>query len=533
MARLARASALSSGGSGLVLLVLVGLPLFGLLGALLDPPADPFTGPRPLGEVFSQAGVWTLLARSLALSALVALGAATLGTTIAWAEARWDFPGRRVLGVAALLPLAVPSYVLAATVAQGLGPAGWLGGPLGLSRPSGFWAAVLVLTVVTTPLVQLVVGAALARQSAAEEEAARSLGASPARVFRVVVLPRLRPALGLSGLLALLYAISDFGAVAVLDTPVLTWRLYQAVQAQSLAKAAVLGFATLGATLPLFVLARIVRGAAREAGVANPRPPARRRPSPLAHLGIYGVFALVLGLGLALPVLTMGAWVAQGLARDLPFASPWLALGQTLGVALVSGAVLVLLAALPARTVARRGPGAGPIEEAVFFTSALPGVLLAFGLMLGALGLARATGSGREVYAALLGSGLLLLLGYAGRYLAETYAPLRTAFGRVDPRLRESARVLGATPGRWWRQVEGPLVAPGAAAALVLAVLAVLKELPVTLLLGGAMGLQTLAFRVWDRYREALWHDAGLAGLLLLALALGAVLSTLRWRRHA
>jgi ABC-type Fe3+ transport system permease subunit len=77
------------------------------------------------------------------------------------------------------------------------------------------------------------------------------------------------------------------------------------------------------------------------------------------------------------------------------------------------------------------------------------------------------------------------------------------------------------------------MVAPGLAAGALLATLAILKELPVTLLLGGAMGVQTLAFRVWDRYREALWHDAGLSGLLLLGLALTLVALTLRWRRNA
>ena len=50
--------------------------------------------------------------------------------------------------------------------------------------------------------------------------------------------------------------------------------------------------------------------------------------------------------------------------------------------------------------------------------------------------------------------------------------------------------------------------------------LAILKELPITLLLGGATGAKPLAFRIWDRYSEALWHDAGLSGLILLMLAL-------------
>jgi len=512
-----------------VLVVLIGVPLGGLLGALLDPPVHPLGTPQPLSAVLQQAGLGSLLLTSLALSLVAAVGSVGLGTAMAWAEARWTFPGRRALSLLALLPLAMPSYVLAATVAQALGPGGWVGAPLGLSRPSGFWSAALVLTVVSAPLVQLVVGAALARQSAAEEEAARSLGASPARVFRVVVFPRLRPAVGLSGLLALLYAISDFGAVAVLDTPVLTWRLYQAVQAQSLARAAILGFALLGATLPLFVLARMVRGRGETGSSANPRPPARRRPTTPALLGVYGVFGLVLGVGLALPVITMGAWVWGGVDRGLEFAAPWSSLGQTVVLGLGAAVVLVGLAALPARAAQR---GGGRVADAVFLTSALPGVLVAFGLMLGALQIARLTGAGRALYGWLLASGLLLMAGYAARFLAETFAPLRTAFDRVDPRLGESARVLGASRWRWWRRVEGPLVAPGVAAAFVLALLAVLKELPVTLLLGGAMGVQTLAFRVWDRYREALFHDAGLAGLLLVGLALVALFGTLRWRRH-
>ncbi len=505
--------------SALVLAVLVGLPLLGLGSALVKPPEDPLGGQVALSSVLASSGVGELLLRSLALSAVVAVVATAWGAGLAWGSARLEFPGRRVLDVLALLPLAMPSYLLAATLAQGP-----------LPRVRGLPAAALVLVLVTVPYVQLIVGAALARGSAAEEEAARSLGAGPWRVFRVVVLPRLRPALGLSALICALYAISDFGAVAVLDAPVLTWRLFQAVQGQALAKAAILGGATLAATLPLFVLARLLRGSDTLREAANPRPPARTpaRGGVLA-LTWLGFGAIVL-LGLALPVWTLVSWVVEGLQRGAEFAAPWSALGQTAAVSLVAAAVLVLLAGLPARTV---GMGrARGLDEAVFVSSALPGVLLAFGLMLAALALARLAG-GRTLYAWMLGSGVLLMLGYGARYLAETYAPMRAAWARVDPRLGESARVLGVGRARWLARVELPMVAPGVAAAAVLAFLAVLKELPVTLLLGGAMGLHTLAFRVWDRYREALWQDAGVSGLLLVGLALVLVVATLRWRRHA
>lgn len=516
--------------SACILLVLVGLPLAGLLGAIVDPPPDPLGGNPSLSSVLSGSRVGELLVSSLGLSVVVAVLATGLGAALAWAEARLEFPGRSVLGVMALLPLASPSYLLAATFAHAFAPGG-AAGFLGLARPTGLWAAALVLVVVTTPYVQLVVGAALARGSAAEEEAARSLGASGFRVFQVAVLPGLRPALGLSALIAALYAISDFGAVAVLDAPVLTWRLFQAVKAASLAKAAILGLATLGATVPLFILARLLRGRHEARTVANPRSPQRRPVGPAGTALAWLGFGTVILLGVVLPALTLAGWVADGIARDLPFAAPWSPLLQTAGLSIAGAIGLLLLVIVPARAVARSAPGASWVDEGVFVTSALPGVLLAFGLMLAALGASRLAGGG-AVYAALLASGVLLFLGYAARFAAETYSPVRAAFAGVDARLYESARVLG-NPMRWVTRVEGPMVAPGLAAGALLATLAILKELPVTLLLGGAMGVQTLAFRVWDRYREALWHDAGLSGLLLMGLALGLVALTLRWRRNA
>ena len=514
-----------------VLVVLVGLPLAGLVGAIVEPPPDPLGGQPTIASVLASSGVGELLLSSLGLSVVVAVLATGLGASLAWAEARLEFPGRRVLGVLALLPLAAPSYLLAAAVAHAFGPGGLFGG-LGLPRPTGLPAAALVLVVVTAPYVHLVVGAALARGSAAEEEAARSLGAGPWRTFQVAVLPRLRPALGLSALVAALYAISDFGAVAVLDAPVLTWRLFQAVKAASLAKAAILGLATLGATVPLFIAARALRGGG-VTGVANPRPVARRPAGPLgtglAWLGFGGVVLF----GVGLPLVTLGGWVLSGVQRDLAFASPWSPLVQTAGLSLLGAAVLVALVVVPARAVARGAPRSALVDEGVFVTSALPGVLLAFGLMLAALMVARLSASSGAVYGALLSSGVLLLLGYSARFAAESYAPVRAAFAGVDRRLYESARVLGVGSGRWLGRVELPLVAPGLAASLLLGTLAIVKELPVTLLLGGAMGVQTLAFRVWDRYREALWHDAGLSGLLLFGLALGLVAVTLKWRRSA
>ena len=132
-----------------------------------------------------------------------------------------------------------------------------------------------------------------------------------------------------------------------------------------------------------------------------------------------------------------------------------------------------------------------------------------------------------------LASGALLMVGYATRFVAEVFAPLRVAFGALDPRQVESARVLGAGPWKRFRTVLLPGVASGIVVAGLIGFNAIVKELPITLLLGGATGLRTLSFRVWDRYNEALWHDAGLAGLWLVAFALTSAVLTIRWRKNA
>jgi iron(III) transport system permease protein len=157
-------------------------------------------------------------------------------------------------------------------------------------------------------------------------------------------------------------------------------------------------------------------------------------------------------------------------------------------------------------------------------------VLLALGLMLTTLWLTGWLGPG--TYAGVLGSGALLMLGYATRFIAEVFAPLRDAFSAIDERQIDSARALGARPLKRLRTVVLPAVSPGLAVAAMIGFNAIVKELPVTLLLGGATGLKTLSFRVWDRYNESLWHDAGVAGLLLVALALTSAVFTHQWRRN-
>ena len=206
---------------------------------------------------------------------------------------------------------------------------------------------------------------------------------------------------------------------------------------------------------------------------------------------------------------------------------------DTIKVAVVGAAVTITAAWCPAWLAAWSSPRrARLIEAATYASSALPGVLLAFGLLLVALAASRKTSGGAPMYYALTASGALLVIGYAVRFLAEAFAALKTGILDLDPRQLDSARVLGAGVVKTSLRVVLPAVWPATGAAFVLVTLAIMKELPVTLLLGGAMGLRTLSFRMYDRYQDAFLADAGTAGLLLVVLAL-ATLVLNQWSRRA
>ncbi len=467
-----------------------------------------------------------LVGRTAALALVVSAIAVPLGAALAGLEVRAAYRGRAWLAVASKLPLALPSYVLAGALREALGPGGAIGRALGLPTFTGFFAATVVLVLTTAPLAQLVVGAALARIPPAEEEAARTLGASPWAVRRAVLLPRVRPALASAALLVQLYVLADFGAVAVVDCQVLTWRIYQAVGLQRLGDAAALGGLLLALMAPLLVAGRVLHGRAVGAGVANPRAQARRPLGPAATGLAWGAHLLTAGLGCALPVVTLALWVRDGVRYGERFAPLGEPLLITLVVGLVAAALTVALAAAPAWLAARAGARA--IDALVLASHALPGVLIGFGLL--RLALAAPTAAS---YRALGESGALLLAGYAARFLPEAFVALRTAALSIDARHDEAERVLGAGPARRLARVTLPAMIPGVAAALGLVLASVAKELPVTLLLGAACGARTLAFRTYDRLEEALLHDAGAAGLLLVVVSLAGFAVSARWSRDA
>ena len=249
----------------------------------------------------------------------------------------------------------------------------------------------------------------------------------------------------------------------------------------------------------------------------------------------YMLHGIIAGLGLALPLYTLGTWVLNGLQANIEFASIWEPLATTLLYTIIGASITMLCALLPAWTFGRQKNRFSEMgEHATYAASSLPGILVAMGIFYMVLSLQRnlpLTLDSVSVWSILESCGIFLLFGYVVRFLSEGYAAIKPAVLRLDLRHEESARTLGASPSKIFKRITLPALAPGMFAAYCLLFIAIAKELPITLMLT-PLGRQTLAYRIFDAQQEGSLADVGLGGILLLGLAFTVQGLLYRWRRH-
>jgi iron(III) transport system permease protein len=496
------------------------------------------------GEIWSH--LWEtqmprLLGNTLVLVTGVSVGVTVIGVSLAWLTSLCEFPGRRWLDWALMLPFAVPAYVLA-FVFIGLfdfsGPVQtllreWFGSGLRLPRVRSTGGVITVLVLVFYPYVYLLARAAFLAQGKGLMEAARVLGQSPWQAFWHVALPMARPAIGAGLALAVMETLADFGAVAVFNFDTFTTAIYKTWYGFfSLSSAAQLASVLLLGVCLVLYGERRARGASR---------PASERPRGKALYHLHGIKALaatawcslVFACAFVIPMLQLLVWFWQRGRFDLDERYAGLIL-HTLYLGGMAALLTVCVALLLA--FARRLAPARPVRAAVGLANlgyALPGSVLAVSLMLafsyldkhlviplsGWLG-----GAGKPL---LLGSLGALLLAYLVRFMAVAYGPLENGLARIRPSLPEASRSLGVGGPALFFRVYLPLLVPGTLSAALLVFVDVLKEMPATLLMR-PFGWDTLAVRIFEMTSEGEWARAALPALTLVLVGLLPVIGLIR-----
>ncbi|HYH93221.1 MAG TPA: iron ABC transporter permease [Candidatus Saccharimonadales bacterium] len=462
----------------------------------------------------------TVVLGTLALGAVVGAGSIAIGVPVAWLTTRTDLPGRRAWAILTTIPLALPSYVVGFAFLAFLGPRGTLQGllaPFGVERlPSigGLFGAALVLTLVSFPYVSLATRAALLRLDPAVEESARLLGDGRLPVFRRVTIPVLVPAIAAGTLLAMLYALSDFGAVSLLQFDSLSRAIFLQYGASfDRSVAAVLALVLVGMT----VLLSLGEGRLRRRAGSYVQP-SRRRPPSTVPLGTWRWPAItflsaVVGLALVLPAGTVLWWLMRGMLDGEPLRLVVGIAAQTMVVGVLAATLAVVLA-VPVAVLGARYPSrlASAITAAVDAGYALPGIVVALAMVF------LATRTLPFLYQTIA----LLVAVYAVRFIAQAMGGLRASVAAVGARFEEVGRTLGDSPVRAFAHLTVPAVRPALVAGAALVFLTVVKELPLALLLG-PIGFETLATEVWDAASSGFYARAAVPAAMLLLLSMATV----------
>jgi iron(III) transport system permease protein len=476
---------------------------------------------------------------------MLGVGATTLvvGTATAWLVTMYRFPGRATVDWLLLLPLAMPTYIIAFCYADMLDYSGPVQSALrsaaGWRSAREYWfpevrslgGAVFVLSFVLYPYVYLTARATFVQQSVCALEVARTLGRTPWGTFREVALPLARPALAAGVTLALMECLNDIGAVQYLGVRTLTVAIYDTwLMRSSLGGAAQIAGVLLMLVLLLLVAERMARGNRQYHQTTG-----RLRSIPFAKLrGLTGRLALVACLapvliGFVLPVglLLVRSWRHADAVLATGF---WRAAGHTLLLAVAAAVVAVLLALLLA--YARRVSPNGFTRPAVRIAGlgyAVPGTVLAVGLLIPLAALDnRIDDFMRQAFGISTGlilSGTLfaLVLAYAIRFLAVALGAIEDGLGRISPSLDAAARTLGETTLSTLHRVHLPLLRPALGAAGLLVLVDSMKELPATLLLR-PFNFETLATRVYAFAALEQFHEAAVAALMIVLIGLAPVL---------
>jgi iron(III) transport system permease protein len=473
----------------------------------------------------------------------VALGVGSMGTTMAWLTAMHDFPGRRTLEWALLLPLAMPAYVLAYTYTdflQFVGPVqtalreafGWQKADYWFPDVRSLPGAVVMFSCVLYPYVYLVVRTAFLERAGTMNEAARILGLSPWRAFWRVSLPLARPAVATGIALALMETLADYGTVAYFAVPTFTTGIYRAwFSLGDRTAAAQLAACLLGFVFLLIALERFSRGRARYHDAGTRRRAVRVRLAGWRGALAFAACIVPLLVGFLLPgglLLKM----AMG-EREGEFATRFFVLAQNsltlAGISALLAAALALLLGYAGRQAERLGrlrrAVARLANRLVGLGYAVPGSVIAVGVLIPVTRLDHALGAfwqqlgGANPGLILTGGIAALVYAYLARFLSIALQTVEAGITRITPSMDDAARSLGYSHGGILRHVHLPILRGSLLTAGLLVFVDVMKELPATLVMR-PFNFETLATQTYTLAADERLAEASIAALAIVGVGL-------------
>ncbi|WP_171170407.1 iron ABC transporter permease [Streptomyces sp. I05A-00742] len=455
----------------------------------------------------------------------------------AYVFARFDFPGKGLLRAVVTVPFVLPTVVAGSAFLALLGRRGLLDELWGVRLDTSVWAILLAHVFFNYAVVVRTVGSLWGQLDPRQEEAARVLGAGRFAAWRKVTLPALGPAVAAAALMVFLFTFTSFGAVQILGGPkyaTLEVEIYrQTAELLDLPTAAVLTLVQFAAVAALLVVhAWSVRRRESVLRLVDARRTARR-PQGAAQWGLLAAVLAVVALLILLPLAVLVQRSFDGpdgygtvFYRALASAgddggtlgvAPLEAIGNSLAYGLAATAIAVVIGGLAAAALTRReGRLVRGFDALLMLPLGTSAVTVGFGFLIAL----------DEPPLDLRTSWILVPLAQAlvgVPFVVRTMLPVLRA---VDPRLREAAAVLGASPLRAWREVDLPMVGRALAVAAGFAFAVSLGEFGATVFIARPDGptLPVAVARLLGRPGELNYGQAMALSTILMLVCAAALL---------
>ncbi len=472
---------------------------------------------------------------------MIGVGALTfiVGTGTAWLITMYRFPCRKWLQWALLIPLAMPTYIIAYTYVDVFEYSGVVQGFLrdlfGWRNARDYWfpeirstgGAIFVMSFVLYPYVYLTSRASFLKQSVCHLEVSRTLGRSATGTFFSVALPLARPGIVVGVSLAMMECLNDIGAVEYFGVNTLTVGIYTTwLERSNLGGAAQIASIMLLFVFALIWLERVGRSGQRFHHMSQrERKPTRQRLTgwQAAAATVACIAPVVMGFVIPGVVLLQFAFNHFDEAANESYLR-FVRNSILLSTLAAAAAIVIGLFLAYAHRLAR----SDFVQIAIRFASvgyAVPGAVLGIGILIPLTqfdnfvdGIARDL-IGISTGLLLTGTIFSIAYAYVVRFLAISYGNMETGLGRVTPNLAAAARTLGRSSTGALRDVHLPLIRPAIATAGLLVFVDCMKELPATLILR-PFNFDTLATHVYTYASLDLLEESSLAALTIVLAGL-------------
>jgi thiamine transport system permease protein len=507
--------------------------------------------PGSIVETWLQPFVLDTLLFTLALAGLSTLLTLLLGMPAAWVFARFEFPAKRVLRALTVVPFVLPTVVVGSAFLALLGPRSplnalaevLLGPEIPQVRLDGSVAAILVAHVFYNLAVIIrLVGGMWAHLDPRTEEAARMLGATPWRTFREVTWPLLRPAIISAASIVFLFTVTSFGVVLLLGGPrdtTLEVEIYrQTAILLDLPTAAALTILQMAGVLLLLLASaraqeRLALQQRLRASAETARRPRSGRERALVAVILVVTVTFMLAPLLILLERSLAGTTGYGLSayaallgedpRMRLSAAPWQSVVDSLTFAAAATLIAGSLGLLAAVVVGyRRGWLARGLDALIMLPLGTSAVIVGFGFLV----------SLDTPPLDLRTSVLLIPIAHALIALPFVMRAVVPVIRSMDDRLREAAAVLGASPGRTWREIDAPILGRAALVGAGFAFAVSLGEFGATLFIArpDSVTIPVAIFRLLGQPGAANFATAMALAVVLMLLTATAVLLIERLR---